>query len=35
LKTRILTPKNDKMPAFDGLAQPQLDSLLDYVVSLK
>ena len=35
MKTQILTPKNDKMPAFDGLAQPQLDSLLDYVVSLK
>ena len=35
MKTQLLTPKNEKMPAYDGLAPAELDALLTYLESLK
>jgi len=35
IRRQIVTPKNEKMPAYDGLSQEQLDDLVTYLVSLK
>jgi ubiquinol-cytochrome c reductase cytochrome b subunit len=35
IRTQIVTPKNDEMPAFDGLTAQQLDDLVKFLISLK
>jgi ubiquinol-cytochrome c reductase cytochrome b subunit len=35
IRTQIVTPKNEKMPAYGGLSQAKLDDLVKYLVSLK
>jgi ubiquinol-cytochrome c reductase cytochrome b subunit len=35
MKKQLLTPKDEKMPAYDGLTPEQLDALLTYLESLK
>jgi len=35
IRTQILTPKNNEMPAFDGLTPQQLDDLVVFLISMK
>ena len=35
IKRQILTPKDEKMPAYDKLSPERLDALIEYLVSLK
>lgn len=35
IRRQIVTPKDDQMPAYDGLSQQQLDDLVTYLTSLK
>ena len=35
IRSQIVTPKDEDMPAYDKLAQPQLDDLVTYLGSLK
>ena len=35
IRKQIVTPKDDKMPAYDGLPQQELDDLVTYLTSLK
>jgi ubiquinol-cytochrome c reductase cytochrome b subunit len=35
IRTQIVTPKDSRMPAYDGLTQQQLDDLVTYLSSLK
>jgi ubiquinol-cytochrome c reductase cytochrome b subunit len=35
IRTQIVTPKNDKMPAYDKLSPEALDALVNYLTSLK
>jgi mono/diheme cytochrome c family protein len=35
IRTQIVTPKNDEMPAYDGLTSKQLDDLVAFLSSLK
>jgi ubiquinol-cytochrome c reductase cytochrome b subunit len=35
IQTQIVTPKDDKMPAYDGLSPQELDDLVTYLSSLK
>ena len=35
IRRQIVTPKNDEMPAYDGLSPQQLDDLVTFLKSLK
>ena len=35
MEKQIVTPKNEKMPAYDKLGQEKIDALLEYLTSLK
>jgi len=35
MRRQIVTPKNDEMPAYDGLSQQQLDDLVEFLKSLR